>query len=87
MGSRYNLDAERPSNHPHWNPGPGRYDPVAVHDGGSLQPGVDGPKTVFGTATKLVSPQINLAGTVFLSPVGFRQKAPPMHSQGRIGTP
>lgn len=70
MGSRFNYNANMPSNCPHWNPGPGGYEAVSVNTGGKVEPGPDGPKPVFGKSQKLVSAEACLGATVFVSEVG-----------------
>ncbi len=69
MGARYNLSASMPSNCPHWNPGPGNYEPLSVYTGGKVEPGGDAPKTLFGRTAKLIAPMDRFSATVFLSNV------------------
>uniref|UniRef100_A0A7S0RZR0 Uncharacterized protein n=1 Tax=Chlamydomonas leiostraca TaxID=1034604 RepID=A0A7S0RZR0_9CHLO len=81
-GSRFEAGAELASNHPHWNPGPGQYEPASLANGRLRQPGLDAPKTVFGSATKLVTPQSNFSGTVFVSHGHSRRENVGVHSPG-----
>ena len=65
-----------PSNCPHWNPGPGNYEPLSVYTGGKLEPGGDAPKTLFGRTDKLIAPMDRFLATVFLSNVRLRHICP-----------
>ena len=58
-----------PSNHPHFNPGPGVYKPVSIYNGGKTEPGGDCPKVIFGLSQKLISPEKSFSATVFISNV------------------
>ena len=69
LGARFNPSASMPSNCPHWNPGPGKYDPAIYYKGGRMQTGADVPKAQFARADKLIMPQDRFSATVFLSNV------------------
>lgn len=81
-GSRYEPGAELAPNHPHWNPGPGEYEPKTLASGKLRQPGADAPKPVFGSSNKMVSPQSNFSATVFLSQKHAMRENVGVHSPG-----
>lgn len=82
VGTRYGQGAQLPSNHPHWNPGPGQYSPATACVGSHLEIGADAPSTVFGAAGKLVTPQSNLSATVYVSSSHARKENVGVHSPG-----
>eukprot|EP00798_Chlamydomonas_sp_ICE-L_P024545 gene24545-10153_t len=67
LGTRFNPSASMPSNCPHWNPGPGDYQPGMVALGGRAEIGGDAPKWKFTKQQKGVAPDTNLSGTAFIS--------------------
>lgn len=67
VGSRYDPNAEQPSNCPHWNPGPGDYEGSRLPKGGHATAGSDAPKMHFGKSMKMASPETNYGQTVWLS--------------------
>ena len=69
LGYRCDLNAGFPRNHPHFNPGPGGYQPRSVYKGGKTDPGADAPQFMFGQGPKLMSPEKSFSATVFISNV------------------
>ena len=71
LGYRCDLNAGFPRNHPHFNPGPGGYQPRTVYKGGKTEPGADAPKFMFSQGPKLMSPEKSISATVFISNVSL----------------
>jgi hypothetical protein len=82
IGSRFEIGSCLASNHPHWNPGPADYEARMTATGVRRAPGADAPKALFGSAEKMVTPQTNLAATVFLSEVHACHENLGVHSPG-----
>ena len=72
LGTRCSLNAGIASNDPHFNPGPGLYQPSSGYKGGKTAAGADSPKYVFGHSQKLISPEARLSATVFISNVSLK---------------